>query len=129
MGSANLRVAPIDVWFLGCLRVHIPPKPLGELPFACHGVSQCPQQFADGAPDERVGVSRSRRPQYMAAVQQLAGIFGEQPCIPSGAYQSLEQLPLQPSLQKLAPEVAQHGSVEALIFEIETEGVFPSQVE
>src|SRR5215218_4896048 len=129
MGSANLRVAPIDVWFLGCLRVHIPPKPLGERRFVYQSVSQCPQHFADGPPDERVAVYRSGRAQYIAAVQQLAGIFGEQPCSPSGAYQSLEQLPLQPSLQKLAPEVAQHGSVEALIFEIETEGVFPSQVE
>src|SRR5215210_8207536 len=126
MGSAHLRVTPVYVRFLGSLRVHIPPKPLGELPFAGCCVSHRPKQFADGASDERVCVSSSRSTQYVAAVQELASVFGDKPCFSGGVHQPLEQFPLQPSLQQLAPEVAQNGRIEALIFEPYSQGMFPS---
>src|SRR5918995_6720850 len=48
---------------------------------------------------------------------------------PRRLYQTLEEVPLKPSLEQLAPKAAQHGRVEARLFESEIESVFPSEVE
>ena len=49
---------------------------------------------------------------------------------PSGRlYQTLEEGPLKPPLEQLAPKAAQHGCVEARLFESYPKSMLPSEVE
>jgi hypothetical protein len=52
----------------------------------------------------------------VGAVQELGGTVGDEPRFSGGSHQSLEELTLQALLQQLAPEVAQNGRIETLIF-------------
>src|SRR5215213_5245325 len=129
MGGANLRVAPIDVGLLGSGGIDVPPLPLTKRIPAGRLMSQRPQQLPYGAADEGVCIPRSRGPEDMGAVQKLGGVFCDESRPPGRLNQPLEEVSLKPPLPQLAAKAAQHGSVEALILEPETEGVFPSQVE
>ena len=65
----------------------------------------------------------------MGAVQKLGGVLGDESCHPRRLHQTLEEVALKSSLEQLAPKAAQHGCIEARLFESETESVFPSEVE
>ena len=69
--GASLRLAPVDVWLLGRLRVQVPGEPIIKLGSPHRGVPQSPKQLSDAASDQSVGVPRSGRSEYVAASRQL----------------------------------------------------------
>src|SRR5215217_4980882 len=82
MGSTRLRIAPLDLWFLGRIRIQIRREPLTELGRSRWRVSQSLKQFADATPDERIGIPRSCSTEYVTAIQKLGGTLGDESRLP-----------------------------------------------
>jgi hypothetical protein len=65
----------------------------------------------------------------VGAVQKLGGVLGDESRLSGRVHQPLEEGALETALQQFAPETAQHGRVEATVFESYPKSVLPSEVE